>query len=255
MDVDSRSGNTIRALERGFEIVEALREQGSLTLTELATHLELPTSTAHVYLKTLEQEGFVVRENRRYRNGLRFLTYGGDVRHQYEIYRATRTVLHELAFQTGERAGLGVVENGQRVLLELIDGTSAVSDNVPIGEFTEMHWTGLGKCLLAYLPSARADRIIEESELPRATSKTITDPDELRRELETIRERGYSIEDEDRREGVRCVAVPILDPDDAILGSIGLTGPTNRFGAQQLSTYVSLLESKANVVKLKTAYY
>jgi DNA-binding IclR family transcriptional regulator len=55
MTGEAKSGNSIRALERGFEIVEVLRKQESLTLTEVSETLDIPTSTAHVYLKTLEQ--------------------------------------------------------------------------------------------------------------------------------------------------------------------------------------------------------
>lgn len=71
MDEEStRNSNSIRALKRGFEVIETLREYGSLSLTELANHLEMPTSTAHIYLQTLEQERVIVREGHQYRNGL-----------------------------------------------------------------------------------------------------------------------------------------------------------------------------------------
>jgi len=255
MGQKSTETNSIGALEQAFDIISTLREQESLTLTELSDQLDMPTSTTHVYLQTLEQEGFVVREGRRYRNGLKFLEVGGHVRQQIDLYEAAQQVLNELAIQTGERAGLGIEENGKRVLLCLADGTNAVSDNIPIGEFTEMHWTSLGKCLLAHLPQSRQSEIIAESDLPRATENTITDEDTLHQELHAIREKGYAIENEERREGIRSLAVPILTPDDEVLGSIGLTGPTNRFDAEQISQYVSLLESKSNVIKLKTVYY
>jgi DNA-binding IclR family transcriptional regulator len=231
MTQDARSGNTIQALERAVDIVSALQEQESLTLTELSKLLDLPTSTAHVYLKTLEQEGFVVCEDGHYRNGLKFLEYGGHVRKRYELYSVARQVMIEIALHTGERVGLGVEENGERVMIAIEDGTNAVSDNVPIGEFTEMHWTGLGKCILAHLPEERREAIIERSDLPRATDNTITDPAALRAELATIREQGYTIEDEERREGIRGVDVPILTPDGEIIGAIGLTGPVDRFDA------------------------
>jgi len=255
MGRESTGTASIGALERAFEIIATLSEAESLTLTELSERLDMPTSTAHVYLRTLEQEGFVVRDGRRYRNGLKFLEVGGYVRQQIDLYEAARQVLNELAIQTGERAGLGVEEQGKRVLLCLADGTNAVSDNIPIGEFTEMHWTSLGKCLLANLPRSRRAEIIAESEFPRGTENTITDVDSLAEELHAIRERGYAIEDEERREGIRSLAVPILTPDGDILGSIGLTGPTNRFDTERISQYVPLLESKSNVIKLKTVYY
>lgn len=255
MTETSGSGNSIQALERAFEILATLREHESLTLTELSELLDMPTSTTHVYLKTLEREGFVICEEREYRNGLKFLEYGGYARQRFELYDAAQQVLKELAIQTGERAGLGVEENGQRVLLCLEDGTNAVSDNIPIGEFTEMHWTGLGKCLLAHLSADRRATIIERGDLPRATENTITDPAILREELAVIRERGYAIEDEERREGIRGVDFPILTPEDEIIGAIGLTGPIDRFDAAKLSEYATLLENKANVIKLKTVYY
>lgn len=251
----SESRTSIQSLTRAFRIVDALREHGGLTLTELADELGMPTSTAYVYLQTLREEGFVICEDREYRNGLRFLEYGSHARQQYEIYEASKQVLRELAIQTGERAGLGVEENGKRVLLCVEDGTAAVSDNAPIGEYTQMHWTALGKCLLAHLPSDRRDEIIANHGLPRATEKTITDPDALRRELAEIREQGYTIEDEEHRDGIRSVCVPILTPNDTILGSIGVTGPISRFGGATVGKYITLLEDKANVVKLKTAYY
>ncbi|WP_435181334.1 IclR family transcriptional regulator [Halorussus sp. AFM4] len=255
MDQNTSTGNSIQTLERAFEILEVLRENDGLTLTEISEMLDIPTSTVHVYLQTLNREGFVTRENRQYRNGLKFLEYGGAVRQQYEIYDAARDVLQQLAFETGERAGLGVEEHGKRVLLGTEDGRSAVSDNVPIGEFTEMHWTGLGKCLLAHLPSSRREAIIEESDLPQATENTITDPEDLKEELASIREQGFALEDEERRDGIRSVDVPILTPDDEIIAAIGLTGPVNRFGPDQIPQYISLLQNKANEVKLKTMYY
>jgi len=251
----SSTENSIGSLERAFDIVRLLRDMGSLTLTEIAEELDIPTSTVHVYLKTLEQEGFVTVEDRQYRNSLKFLEVGGQVRQQLDIYRAAAPGLSDIARVTGERAGLGVEENGKRVLIGAEDGRGAVSDNIPTGEFTEMHWTGLGKCLLAHLPRQRREAIIEDSDLPRATENTITDPEQLREELLTIRDQGFAIEDEERRDGIRSVDVPILMPEGKIIAAIGVTGPINRFGAEQLPQYISILRDKANEIKLKTVYY
>lgn len=249
------TGDTIRSVERAFRILRLLRDRESLTQTEIAEALDLPTSTVHVYLNTLKQEGFVTEDDREYQNGLKFLEYGGKVRHQHDIYTAAAPVLKEIASVTGERAGLGVEENGQRVLIGTEDGRSAVSDNIPTGEFTEMHWTGLGKCLLAHLPEHRREAIVGDSDLPRATENTITEPTALRNELAAIREQGFAIEDEERRDGIRSVDVPILTPDGDLIAALGITGPVNRFGPEQLSQYVTLLQNKANEAKLKTVYY
>lgn len=255
MNQDSGAENTIKAIERASTILATLQAHEPMTLTELSDQLNTPTSTTYVYLKTLEREGFVVSEDRQYRNSLKFLEYGGHVRQRYELYNAARQVMTAIAVQTGERVGLGVEENGNRVLIAVQDGSRAISDNIPVGEYTEMHWTGLGKCLLAHLPEERRETIIAESDLPRATNNTITDPEALREELATIRKREYAIENQERRDGIRGIDVPILTSDDEIIGAIGLTAPANRFDAAQLSEYVTLLQNKATVIKLKTVYY
>jgi DNA-binding IclR family transcriptional regulator len=165
MVAEQATGNSIKSLERAFDIFSTLQDQQPLTLTELSRALDLPTSTAHIYLKTLERSGFIVKEGRQYYNSLKFLEYGGHARQRYELFHASRHVMTELAIQTGERVGIGVEENGKRVMIAIRDGQNAISDNVPVGESTEMHWTGLGKCILAHLPADRREEIIESSEL------------------------------------------------------------------------------------------
>lgn len=254
MSETNKSGKTVGAVERAFSVIASLRETGAMTVSELARTMDIPTSTAHVHLKTLHSLGYVVKEDGAYRLSFRFLRDGGTVRQRRHIYRSGREEIDALATETGEVANLGVEENGQRVLLYQSEGSEAVYDNAPTGEYTNMHWTALGKSLLAHLPPTRVDEIIETHGLTVTTKRTIATREELSAELDAIRDRGYALEDEERRTGIRSVAVP-LRVDDRTIGAISIAGPKNRLNDERIDdVLLEELYDAANVITVRYAY-
>lgn len=254
MNGTNESGKTVGAVERAFSIIATLRKAGRMTVSEIAVELDLPTSTAHVHLKTLHSLGYVVREDGAYRLGLRFLRDGGAIRQRQHIYQIGKDKIDELAVDTGEVANLGVEENGQRILLYQSEGNEAVYDNAPIGEYTNMHWTALGKALLAHLPRQRVDDIMETYGLPDKTDQTITTREELSTELDAIRERGYALEDEERRKGIRSVAVP-LKVDESVVGAISISGTKNRLNDERIDDdLLNHLYDAANIITVQYVY-
>lgn len=248
------SGQRIQALERGIEIVEHLEEADGLTVSGLAGRMDVPTSTAHVYLKTLHDLGYAVKDGSTYRVGLRFLKHGGHARQRSRLYRTAHAEVDEIARETNEVSALGTEENGSRVLLYKSEGSEAVYDDPPVGEYTRMHWTALGKAILANLPEERVGEVVDRRGLPAATDHTITSRAALDEELATIRDQGYAVEDEERWEGIRSVAVPIVDGDE-VLGSLSVSGPKRRFDYDRIENdLVERLGQSKNVVELQLAH-
>ena len=244
--------STLQSVHSAFRIVEFLDESGAAGVTELAEAFDIPKSTAHVYLKTLSETGYIRNDGGTYRLSLKFLERGGRVRQQLRIFTVARPEIDDLAEETNEVANLGTIENGQRVLLYKSEGGDAVHDNTSVGEFTYMHWSSLGKAILAHLPTDRVDRIVEEHGLPKATDFSIDTREELRSDLERTRELGFALEDDERRVGMRAVAVPLKDDSNRVIGSISVSGPKNRFGDDRIEDEVyPALESTANLVQLK----
>lgn len=251
---DQGSNRRIKSLERGFEIVDCLREEGELTVSELASRKNMPTSTAHIYLKTLCDLGYVQHNGTSYQLSLKFLQHGGQVRQQTKLYQIACDEIDALAEATGEVSALGVPENGQRVLLYKSEGTEAVYDNPPIGEYTHMHWTALGKAILAHLPQNKVDDIVDRHGLPTRTHHTIDNRKELREELSATAERGYALEDEERWNGIRSVAVPLLDGAE-VIGSISVSGPKQRFEHEWIETdLLEHLTRSKNVIDVRLAH-
>lgn len=245
----------VRSLATAFRIVESLHERPSLTLTGIAEELDIAPSTAHRHLTTLEQFGYVCKDDGRYRLGLRFLEVGEQARNRLRIYQVARPKVEQLAEETGEIIQLMVEEGGMGVRLCLEDGERGVPTNTLAGQHVFLHTNSTGKAILANLPASSREEIIERTRLPRQTGNTITDPEALRTELVEIRERGFAFNDEERIEGLRAVGTPVMGQDGEVAGAISVAGPSKRFNGDWFREELpSTLSGAANEIELNLKY-
>jgi len=152
----------IQSVKRAFRIVEALEQNEGLRMSELATKLDIPQSTAHIYLKTLQKTGYIVKHDNEYNLGLRFLKHGGYVRYRLQVYQAAKSEIDALAHQTGEAVDFGIEENGKRVLVYKSEGPDVVTKKPVTGDYAYMHMTALGKAMLSTLEKERVDEIVDD---------------------------------------------------------------------------------------------
>nr|WP_239527747.1 IclR family transcriptional regulator C-terminal domain-containing protein [Haloferax alexandrinus] len=117
-----------------------------------------------------------------------------------------------------------------------------------------MHWTSLGKAILAYLPEARRAEIVERHGLPSGTNRTVSSLSELEDSLTRVRERGYAIDDEEHLRGIRGIAVPLLDKNGEVKASIGVTGPRDRFTPAYMSELLNVLQYSKNELEVRNQY-
>lgn len=250
-----QDGSTVKTARTTFRILEELKRKNGATVTELTEEFDLSNSSIHNYLSTLEQEGYVIKSDNEYQVGLRLLDLGGFARRHRGIYDIAKQEVTSLAKDTGEVANLIVEEKGKGVYLHRAHGNKAVKTDSYIGQRIHLHNTALGKAILAYLPESEVDEIIDEHGLPRTTPNTITTREELSEELATVREEGVSFDDEARVEGLRCVAVPIVNNNDQVEGAISVSGPTSRFQGERFTSELpEKLKSAANVIELNITY-
>ncbi|MXV62636.1 helix-turn-helix domain-containing protein [Natronorubrum sp. JWXQ-INN-674] len=241
----------IQAVDRAFDIVEALNELDGAGVSELANYVGLPKSTVHNHLSTLERAEYVVRENGSYRTSLKFLQISETARNQHELYQVARSEVDQLVEKTGEISALMTEEHGRSVFIYRSRGPEAARIDTCIGDRVPIHCTALGKAILAFLPEERRNEIIDRHGLPEVTRNTISDREVLAEELETIREEQIAYDDEERLNGLRSVAAPILDGTDSVIGSISVAGPTHRMQGERFNTELpETVLGVANVIEL-----
>lgn len=248
-----KAKHPVETSRKTIRILEALRESGSVSVTELAATLDMNKSTVHNHLSTLEEEEFVVRNGADYELGLRLLGLGGFVRSRHPLYQVAKSEVERLADQTGELANLMVEEYGQGVYLASRRGDQAVDLDIYPGLRRPLHAIGLGKAILAHLPTERVDEIVEREGLTAETPRTVTDREELEEQLALVRERGFAVDSEELIRGLRCVGAPILGSDDTVLGAISVSQPVNRMNNEQfMDELPDVVQSAANVIELHT---
>jgi DNA-binding IclR family transcriptional regulator len=251
---DGREGRTIQSVEIAFSIIDCLQERGAAGVTELATELSHSKSTIHSHLRTLEEQKFLVRDGDKYRMSLRVLDMATQVRKQVGNYDVIQTEVESLATDTGEIAQFGIEEHGEVSYLYKATGDQAVETASRVGIQQSMYATSLGKSILAFLPEDRVEEIVSDTTFVAKTPNTISSAAELYDDLATVRERGYSIDDEENYTGLRCVAAPVKN-DDVVLGAVSITGPSSRFTDDRLDGDLSeSVLRAANVIELNTKF-
>jgi DNA-binding IclR family transcriptional regulator len=250
----SGSPRTLKTVTRAFDVVRALEELDGAGVTELAEHLDMSKSAVYSYLATLRENKFVVKRDDVYSLSLQFLLVGEYVRNQNVLYRIGRPEIESLAEETGEYAHLATEQHGLGVNLLKVKGEKAVGSDYQTSKLQRpdyLHFSATGKSILAHLPTERVEDIVDRYGLKRKTANTITDREELFAELERVRERGYAYNDEEEIEGLVAVGAPVLDRDGRVLGSLSVSGPTNRMKDDSYhESIVETVTNTANVIEV-----
>jgi DNA-binding IclR family transcriptional regulator len=242
---------TIRAVERAAAIVDTLESDGPTDLSTVATELDVSKGTAHTYLSTLVRERLVAKADGTYRLSLRYLSLAERLKSRIDIYGPAKNEVDKLAEETGERAQFAMLEHGVVANVYRAEGANAIRTTVTVGQYDYPHYIAVGKAMLAHLPADRRAEIVAENGLPARTERTITDPEALEAELETVRDRGFAVDDEERARGVRCLGAPLLDESGTVLGGISVSGPAQRMTDDRIeSDLTDRLLRSANVIEV-----
>jgi IclR family transcriptional regulator, acetate operon repressor len=220
----------LQSVERALDALEffALAGPEGVTLTELADQLAVSKSSAFALLQTLIARGFATdsgtRQNRRYRLGMALAKLGDAAEAQAPLVNVATPILQSLTSETGLTTRLVVPDGPYAVVIARVDAPGSVRFASYLGKREYPHCTSAGKALLAALPPERARALAMEAGMPARTSRTITDPAALLRDLELAAARGYAIDDEEDAEGVFCVGAAVHDRAGKCVAAISGTG-------------------------------
>lgn len=241
----------VKSVRNTVTILEEFKARNGATLTELASDLDQSKSSIHNYLSTLLEQEVLIKKGNEYHVGLRLLELGSATRKNQQIYRVARDEIDRLAEETGELVNLLVEEHGKGVYIYRKRGENAVTVDSYIGQRVYLHNTALGKAILAHMPDDDVESILDRHGLPQETENTTTDKDELLSELDAVAEQGVAFDDEERLNGLRCVAVPILNDQSRVEGAISVSGPTTRMQEERFRHEVpALLKKASNIIEL-----
>ena len=239
LDGKGTNAGTVNSVVKALNVLNCFTPTtGYLTLTQISTQLALPKSTVLNLIRTLEQQGYLMRvSGQSYQLGYKILELGYCMQANLPIVQYALPFMEKLQIQTGEIIYLTSHINGRVLYLEGLYPSIRVGNYSNAGKTLPMHCTGCGKAMLAYLPEDELLHVLEISPLVRFTPNTITDRDQLFQELEAIRKRGYAIDIEEESPGVKCVGLPIRDNDGYPVGAISISGTIMSMRDEILDNY------------------
>ncbi len=227
--------NMVKSTEKIFKILEELaKNNGKMKLKDLSSTLGYPPSTTHRLLNTLIELGYVEQDQHSsgYNLGVKILSLAASSLNGLDLGQVSYPHLCNLRDETGETANIAINDHNESLYIQKAESTATVRVFSLIGKRAPLHATGVGKVMLADIPSEEVEEIIEKTGLPRITDKTITTLDALKEELQLIKDRGYAYDNEECELGAFCVAAPVRDYTGRVIASISVSVPTNRLNAQ-----------------------
>lgn len=243
--------NAVNAVGTTFEILERLKENGEMGITELANEVGVSKGTVHNHLSTLRHEDYVVKNDDRYQLGFRFMDLAHHAKRRVGIYDLVRQEVDDIAEKSGEIALYARAEHGMGVCLYQARGENAVQTPLYEGQRRYLHQTAAGKGILAHMSREEVEEIVDEHGLQPQTAHTITDPDRLFEELEEIRDRGFAFNREETIPGLVGVGAPIVDQDGDVEGSISVIGPASRIDDDRLYGEIpDMITRSVNIIEI-----
>lgn len=245
----------IQTTRTAFDIVETIRDRSQVGLEEIADAAGVANSTAYDHLVTLEDAGYVIHDEDGYRLSLKLLDHGRAARHYYDdLAEAAEPVLEQLVEDTKETINLIVEERGRALYVHRRTGERGIPTNSWPGKAKPIHTLSAGKAILAHLPTESLEDILDDHGLDAATDNSVTSREALSDELETVRERGYAINDRESHPGIRAVGAPIVT-EGQVAGAVSVAGPANRLKGSYFSEELpDILLGTVNEIELKMAY-
>lgn len=217
---------TVQSLDRAFDILELLsREQHGLNLTEIGNRLDLHKSTVYRLLQALKQRGYIDKTAQgSYRLGMEFIELSSLYLNNLELKTEAQPILRELSTLSGNTVFLATLQETEVVYIDKMETFNSLRKYSIIGRRAPLHCTALGKSMLTGKTEDQIRQLYRGMNLKVFTAKTITSVDALVEEIEKTRRRGWSLDDEEYEQGLRCIGAPIRDYRDEVIGAVSTSG-------------------------------
>jgi DNA-binding IclR family transcriptional regulator len=228
----------VKSAVRVVDILEALATQpDGLSFSALGRRLGLPKSSLHELLAALTERGYIAfdEERRTYALGIRVWELGQAYPFHRDLLREAHRVMEGIVAEVNETVQLATLDGTDNVYLDKVDCSHPIRLQSHVGKRLPAYATGLGKVLLAALPTDDLQIRLDGQTFRTFTPRTVRDQAALLAELDAVRARGFAVDDQEYTEGLRCVAVPIVERGGCVTTALSASVPIMRASPDQLA--------------------
>jgi DNA-binding IclR family transcriptional regulator len=215
-----------RSALRTISILEIIaREKRGVTLSDVATELDIPITSASDIIKALvESEMIEIIDERSkvYGIGVKAFFIGNAFLSNTDLIAKAKPIIEDLGTLLNKTVFMGKAVNDEITYIYKYEPMATIVTTCAIGSRTFIHCTSLGKSIVAY--DDELWKMIQNKSLTKKTSHTITDHDQLLEDIQKVRIRGYAIDDREQNESLLCVGAPIFDHTGKVIAALSISG-------------------------------
>jgi DNA-binding IclR family transcriptional regulator len=232
------------------------KSRRGLGLSELARNLQVPKSSMHCLLLTLERRGYLHRHKRthRYLFGLKLFSLANMALAKIELREQAAPFMKTLMESTGLTVHLAILDQDEVVLVDRVEPKNVFKLATWIGKRMDAHCTGVGKALIAHISDEEIDSLVKEHGLPRHNENTISTAKKLKVELAKIRKQRFAIEDEEDEIGLRCIGSALFDNTGHVVAAISVAGPISQITDDNLSSLTNKVRRTASEISQQLGF-
>lgn len=249
--------DVVQSVDRALSILEVLSDYNEgLGVTEISDKVGLHKSTVHRLLGTLIYKGYVTQdaESNKYKVTLKLFELGNKKVEDMDILTASKPYTKELMKRVNEVVHLVIREDNKIVYIDKVEADNTIRMASTVGKRNPLYCTSVGKAILAQLPREEVEKVWNSSEIEKLTESTITGLEDMKKELETVRKKGYAVDNEENELGVRCIGAPVFNRFGEVEGAISISGPTIRVTEDRVEKFAKDVVKYAGLISKELGY-
>lgn len=229
----------VSSLARGLEVLRAFnRTRRKMTLSEVAAETGNTRAGARRILLTLVHEGYAVADGKLFDLTPQVLELGYSVLSSKGAWDIARPFIDHLSEEIRESVSAAVLDKFDVVYVSGAQYHRVISVGITVGARFPAHCTATGRVLLAEQPPENWPGMLQNIPLTRMTDRTVTDRVAFRKVLEDVREKGWSLVDQELETGLMSIAVPLRNSAGQLVGAINVGVPTVRMTAGEMVEFI-----------------
>jgi len=241
---EKNNGGIIKSVQKSLRILKYIMSSpNEVGLSDLEKEFGYNSSTIYHLIKTLMQEGFISQNKatKKYDIGPEFLFYWFAYKQPGKFFNRVLPLLESCVNTTGETTNLFIKDGDEAVCIIGSESRQTLKAFLMVGRRIPLTCTAVGKVFLAFMDEMEALKTIQRIGLKKYMPNTITEIEELMKEIRGVRKQGYSLEREEYEEMITAVAVPVFDKSNNLIASISTIIPTIRASDEKIREVISTL--------------
>ena len=247
----------MNSIDKAFEILDIFFENDrELSISEISKLTNINPSTTHRIAAILVKRGYIDHPHKKGRYSLsttKLLHFAGVIRKRLKVRTVALPHIRKLSQNVNEAVELSLCHGQIAYNIEVINIDRLLNITADSRTFN-LYSTGVGKVFLAYMSDDEFQHYVNSIVLRPRTPNTITDVDEMKRELRKIRENGVAFDDEEHELGVRNIAAPVRDWENNVIAAVGIIGLTTRISRQRMIELAPEIKSTAEKISHEMGY-